>query len=306
MSPRANNSRATDAQLQAKYTDLLLLNKHAEVSERNYDILMDALGELNDETPRIRISPDSPPKPEILFGLDTKLFEAQNEESSYWDKIGKDANWHGDEVETKTVWSGGVPPGQGAKRKRADAHAHEHDHGQGECGCGDEGEIEAGEVLPISNGDLDAALAKLNFEIYRGRSHLCLGDAWLIRSERPCADTGRLGARVVDAYPQLGIWAIGPHAGAVARRGGRAEGRTAATDYHGRAWGGSAQGEEVCRECRCKCQVVVSACKHGCREKQQRISSLSSCSALRIFQTPRSLQPLLFSQNGPACSTAPS
>lgn len=140
------------------------------MSERDYDILMDALGELNDETPRIRISPDSPPKPDVLFGLDTKLFEAQNEESSYWDKIGKDANWHGDEVETKTVWSGGVPPGQGAKRKRADPHEHAHEHEHGECGCEDQVEGDIGEVQPLAKEDLDAALAKLNFEIYRGES----------------------------------------------------------------------------------------------------------------------------------------
>lgn len=152
---------------------------------------MDALGELNDETPRIRISPDSPPTPEILFGLDTKLFEksVSGEEAKYWDGVGAKAGWHGDEVETRTIWSGGREPGVGgvggAKRKRGEGQGHQHGEGES-CACEDvdaavaksstdsggaaETTEASAEVNPISREELDQALSKLNFEIYRGTS----------------------------------------------------------------------------------------------------------------------------------------
>ena len=165
--------------MQAKYTDLLLLNKHDLISEHQYDILQDALGELNDQTPRIRISESSPPKPEILFGLDTNLWDAEKEgdQKAFWDGVAGQGGWHGDEVETKSVWKGGEVPGK--KRKR-EAGEHEHKHGEeGECGCqrgeadrvgAEDGHGRVEEVEPIERGDLEAILQKLSFEIYRGES----------------------------------------------------------------------------------------------------------------------------------------
>lgn len=167
----------SSSQLQAKYTDLLLLNKHDQVSEREYDILLDALGELNDTTPRIRISPNSPPKPEILFGLDTTLFEKSGDEKAFWDGVGKEGGWHGDEVETKSVWLGGQEP----SRKRQRQHVHK----EGEaCGCGEEGETMETGVKGVQREVLEQQLKKLNFEIYRGKPSLaCIV---LTSSQRNC------------------------------------------------------------------------------------------------------------------------
>lgn len=129
---------------------------------------MDALGELNDQTPRIRISEASPPTPDILFGLDTKLFEKKGDEEAFWKAKGDEGGWHGDEVETRTVWRGG------GKRKRTGAHAHEHQ--EGGCGCegeGAEGKVEgeekSGDIVPVEKQVLEESLRKLNFEIYRGK-----------------------------------------------------------------------------------------------------------------------------------------
>ena len=134
---------------------------------------MDHLGTLNDTTPRIRISEDKPVQPDVVFGLDTKLFEARADEGEYWAEIGKGAGWHGDEVETKTVWRGGGVPGR--KRRKVE-HSHEHDHehkenGNGDaCGCHHDAEEEevVGEVQPVDKAVLEQLLEKLSFEIYRG------------------------------------------------------------------------------------------------------------------------------------------
>ena len=132
---------------------------------------MDALGELNDQTPRIRISEQSPPSTDVIFGLDTKLFEKKGDEEAFWKAKGDEGGWHGDEVETRTVWRGGA----GGKRKRAEEQAHEREHTEGDCGCegdnagADDGGI-SGEVVPVETDVLEASLRKLNFEIYRGES----------------------------------------------------------------------------------------------------------------------------------------
>ncbi|KAJ3302347.1 hypothetical protein HDV03_005132 [Kappamyces sp. JEL0829] len=63
------------ARLQAQYTDLILLNKVELVTERQLDLTLDAVNELNTDTPKLpwyrdRRSVDS----SLLFGLDTQLF----------------------------------------------------------------------------------------------------------------------------------------------------------------------------------------------------------------------------------------
>lgn len=157
-------------QLQAKYTDLLLLNKHQLVSENEYDILMDHLGTLNDETPRIRIGAEGEGMdPEVIFGLDTGLWEKSGVEGKSWAELGgKAEGWHGDEVEVRAVRRGG-------SRKKGCGGGHEgHEHGSG-CGVQEvdtNGNLdeEAREVEPLDRDVLDGELAKLSFEIYRGTS----------------------------------------------------------------------------------------------------------------------------------------
>jgi hypothetical protein len=123
------------------------------------DTLHDHLSTLNEDTPRIKVSSDSPITPDLVFGLDTQLFSRQGEEGVDWEKIAGGSGWHGDEVETKTIWKGGKKPGK------------QHDHKDGkECeGCTTGSEEEAcGDVEPITRETLETALSKLSFEIYRG------------------------------------------------------------------------------------------------------------------------------------------
>lgn len=180
-------------QLQAKYTDLLLLSKSQLCTERELDILSDHLGELNEDTPRIKVLPEKPVSPELIFGIDTNLWDKKRQEGEQADWTGASAvstaervggsagaGWHGDEVEVKTVWSGSRP-GTKSKGKEKHVHAHGHAHAEGEsCGCeGDEYSVRngvegdeshengKGEVVPLLREHLEVELGKLNFEIYR-------------------------------------------------------------------------------------------------------------------------------------------
>ncbi|WVQ80101.1 hypothetical protein IAT38_002202 [Cryptococcus sp. DSM 104549] len=149
------------AKLQAKYTDLILLNKHHLASERQLDDLFDRLNDLNDETPKIRVgpAPKNPPKPEVIFGLDTKLFELVDGEQATWEGVGGKEGWHGDEVEVKGVRKGGKGKGK---------HVHK-EGGCEECSHEVEGDEEegSGSVEPVERNVLDRELSKLSFEIYR-------------------------------------------------------------------------------------------------------------------------------------------
>lgn len=65
------------AKLQAKYTDLILINKHEELSESDLEDVLDDVYELNPDTPKVKtdrgfISPN------VLFGLDSQLFLTQS------------------------------------------------------------------------------------------------------------------------------------------------------------------------------------------------------------------------------------
>nr|XP_031860816.1 uncharacterized protein CI109_003860 [Kwoniella shandongensis]KAA5527888.1 hypothetical protein CI109_003860 [Kwoniella shandongensis] len=162
--------QSPSAKLQAKYTDLILLNKHHLATERQMDDLLDSLNDLNDETPKIKIgpAPSNPPRPELIFGLDTKLFELVDGEKKSWAEAegsGSGSGWHGDEVETRNVWKGGK-----RSKGKGKAQAHEHEHGEscGDCEKKDEAKDETeGEVVPVTREELDKELSKLSYEIYR-------------------------------------------------------------------------------------------------------------------------------------------
>ncbi|KAG0345921.1 hypothetical protein BG005_001035 [Podila minutissima] len=65
------------AQLQAKYTDLVLLTKHEGVSPEDLDRVIDRVNDLNTDAPKVYVDVDKPVSPELIFGLDTKLFQLQ-------------------------------------------------------------------------------------------------------------------------------------------------------------------------------------------------------------------------------------
>lgn len=148
--------RETDTQLQAQYTDLLLLSKHELCSERELDILMDHLGELNDGTPSVKVGPKNPLSPNLVFGLDSKLFLRESDEAASWAAIGAEGA-HVDEVDTRSVWRGGAKPGK--------KHAHVNGDSCGECGGDEEAKAEA--VTPMPREEFETALSKLPAEIYR-------------------------------------------------------------------------------------------------------------------------------------------
>ncbi|WVF69488.1 hypothetical protein IAT40_004265 [Kwoniella sp. CBS 6097] len=165
---RGYEDSSPSAKLQAKYTDLLLLSKHQLADARQMDDLIDALNELNDETPKLKVgpAPSNPPKPEVVFGLDTKLFQLVEGEKATWAGIGSTSGsasgkgeWHGDEVETKQVWKG--------RKGKSKAHQHEQGAECDACQHEEADEEGEGEILPVDRDVLDQELGKLSFEIYR-------------------------------------------------------------------------------------------------------------------------------------------
>ncbi len=88
------------AKIQAQYTDLILINKHEEVDERTLDQTLDDVYDLNPNTPKVKtergvVSPD------LIFGLDTKLFTTQQEVDQA--NHGRDEHHHDREVEIAEV-----------------------------------------------------------------------------------------------------------------------------------------------------------------------------------------------------------
>jgi len=83
------------AKMQASYTDLILINKWEHISERELDFTIDHLNTLNELTPKVRCQGRNGVAPNLIFGLESKLF--LNQEHT--------AVAH-DEVETITVYKG--------------------------------------------------------------------------------------------------------------------------------------------------------------------------------------------------------
>jgi G3E family GTPase len=125
---------------------------------------MDHIGELNDSTPSVKVGPKNPLSPDLVFGLDSKLFLKGSEEAASWAALGVEGA-HTDEVETKSVWRGGAKPGSGKKQ----AHAHPNSDSCTDCN-GTVHEVVT-DVTPIPRADLEAALAKLaaSREVYRAK-----------------------------------------------------------------------------------------------------------------------------------------
>ncbi|CDZ96228.1 Cobalamin synthesis protein [Phaffia rhodozyma] len=122
------------AKMQAKYTDIIILNKWDLVNDRQLDNVLDHLYTLNDETPKLRHSEADPLTPSVLFGLDSKLFlERETEEAEF-----KAAGWqegnssHNAEVETFGVFRGGDRSAW-PKPKSTTGKAHVHSADSGCC-----------------------------------------------------------------------------------------------------------------------------------------------------------------------------
>jgi len=88
------------AKVQAQYTDLILINKHELVSERQLEDVLDDVYELNLTTPKVRTDAGRV-SPELVFGIDSKLFE-KAEEIALAER-GRDPRHHALEVELVQV-----------------------------------------------------------------------------------------------------------------------------------------------------------------------------------------------------------
>lgn len=73
------------AKIQTRFTDLILINKHEEVSERDLDDVLDDVYELNLDTPKVKTD-HGVVNPDLVFGLDTKLFSKNDGDASVRDK----------------------------------------------------------------------------------------------------------------------------------------------------------------------------------------------------------------------------
>jgi G3E family GTPase len=62
--------------MQAQYTDLILLNKHELVTEREYDLVLDLVNDLNLDTGKLKWTRFLDPA--LFFGHDTLLFTDDN------------------------------------------------------------------------------------------------------------------------------------------------------------------------------------------------------------------------------------
>ncbi|KIK62373.1 hypothetical protein GYMLUDRAFT_164381 [Collybiopsis luxurians FD-317 M1] len=102
------------AKMQASYTDIILINKWENVSDRHLDTVLDHLHTLNDLTPKLRCDGRNGVNPDLIFGLESKLFldkSAPNQDPS-----------HIDEVQTLTLYRGS------SDKLPHHHHHHEHEH----------------------------------------------------------------------------------------------------------------------------------------------------------------------------------
>lgn len=62
------------ARLSTKFTDLILINKHEQVDERQLEQVLDDVYDLNSETPKVKTD-HGVVSPDLVFGLDSQLFK---------------------------------------------------------------------------------------------------------------------------------------------------------------------------------------------------------------------------------------
>ncbi|KAF8150572.1 CobW/HypB/UreG, nucleotide-binding domain-containing protein [Crassisporium funariophilum] len=149
------------AKMQASYSDIILVNKWEHVSERALDIVMDHLHTLNDLTPKIKCQRKTGVDPELIFGLQSKLFMLSDLETNQ----SSDPVVH-DEVETITVFRGG-------SLQHNSAHNH-HEHEEQLLDVVDS---------PIEKDKLMEALHTLSRDcIWRAKGFVKLSDGtwWII------------------------------------------------------------------------------------------------------------------------------
>ena len=89
------------AKLQAKQTDLIVINKWEGLGEREFDTFLDRLGDLDVETPQVKSQKGVMPV-EVLFGLDSKMAKGWVENLER-EAHGHDHAHHTSEIECLSV-----------------------------------------------------------------------------------------------------------------------------------------------------------------------------------------------------------
>jgi G3E family GTPase len=120
------------------------------------DIVVDHLNTLNDQTPKINCKGRNGVDPNLIFGVDSKLFIEPSEAYGYQDVT------HNDEVETITVYRG--PP-------KNRPHAHEHHHAE----CLEDAGSEA-----LSNGTDDTDIIDVN-DLTKSLESLSKESIWRVK-----------------------------------------------------------------------------------------------------------------------------
>ena len=172
-------SRTSHLTLPCEFAHPPLQNKHELATEHQLDKVLDSLYELNTETPKLKISRDTPPKPDLIFGLlaapgmESKVFAAKDDEAV--DRLaiglageqGQHASAESGEVQTCSIWRGGKAPGDHHGHTHGHAHAADdrvHAHSQSES-------------PPLTKYVLETALKQLpSEEIWRVKGFLRLHD----------------------------------------------------------------------------------------------------------------------------------
>ncbi|KAG1469004.1 hypothetical protein G6F56_003510 [Rhizopus delemar] len=99
------------AKLQAQYTDVILLNKHELVDERQLDNVIDAINVLNTDTPKVKCDKEGV-SPDLVFGLDTELFKVGYSKSNTLETLVFDPHHQKNEVDliqiTQSTTSAGL------------------------------------------------------------------------------------------------------------------------------------------------------------------------------------------------------
>jgi len=166
------------AKMQASYTDMILINKWEHVSERALDLVLDHLHTLNDLTPKMKCQGRNGIHPDVIFGLETKLF-LDNGYGNLNDADRTAMTSHSDEeVETVTIYRGS------AGEDRQKLHKHAHDGSQCDCAQRVPGNAEtdwhgvAADLGTVIDKEvLERALTELSRElIWRVKGFVCLRD----------------------------------------------------------------------------------------------------------------------------------
>ncbi|KAF8556175.1 cobW-domain-containing protein [Imleria badia] len=128
------------AKMQASYSDIIVVNKWEHVDDRALDLVLDHLNTLNDLTPKIRCNGRDGVDPNLLFGVDTKLFQDSGRETS---ALG--GEMHHDEVQTVTLFRGSGTSGVTGHLCHGETCGDNHTPGAAVHGGGDgESAIEIG------------------------------------------------------------------------------------------------------------------------------------------------------------------